>query len=37
MGNPFAHIELTTGDLGAAKKFYKKLFDWKLGEPIAVY
>ncbi len=30
MANPFAHIELTTGDLGAAKKFYKKLFDWKL-------
>jgi predicted enzyme related to lactoylglutathione lyase len=30
MGNAFAHIELTTGDLGAAKKFYKKLFDWKL-------
>ena len=30
MPNPFAHIELTTSDLGAAKKFYKKLFDWKL-------
>jgi uncharacterized protein len=30
MANPFAHIELSTGDLGAAKKFYKKLFDWKL-------
>ncbi len=30
MSNPFAHIELTTTDLGAAKKFYKKLFDWKL-------
>ena len=30
MANPFAHIELTTRDLGAAKKFYKKLFDWKL-------
>ncbi len=30
MANPFAHIELTTGDLAAAKKFYKKLFDWKL-------
>jgi uncharacterized protein len=30
MANPFAHIELTTGDLGKAKKFYKKLFDWKL-------
>jgi hypothetical protein len=30
MGNPFAHIELNTTDLGAAKKFYKKVFDWKL-------
>ena len=30
MANPFAHIELTTSDLKAAKKFYKKLFDWKL-------
>jgi predicted enzyme related to lactoylglutathione lyase len=30
MPNPFAHIELTTDDLGKAKKFYKKLFDWKL-------
>ena len=30
MGNPFANIELNTGDLKAAKTFYKKLFDWKL-------
>jgi predicted enzyme related to lactoylglutathione lyase len=30
MPNPFAHIELTTAELGPAKKFYKKLFDWKL-------
>jgi predicted enzyme related to lactoylglutathione lyase len=30
MANPFAHIELTTSDLAAAKKFYKKMFDWKL-------
>ena len=30
MANQFAHIELTTSDLGKAKKFYKKLFDWKL-------
>ena len=30
MANAFAHIELTTSDLGAAKKFYKGLFDWKL-------
>jgi len=30
MGNPFAHMELTTADPGAARKFYKKVFDWKL-------
>lgn len=30
MGNPFAHIELSTGDVKQAKQFYKKLFDWKL-------
>ena len=30
MGNPFVHIELSTDDVNGAKKFYKKLFDWKL-------
>ncbi len=31
MSNPFVHIELNTGDLAAAKKFYKKIFDgWSL-------
>ena len=30
MPNPFAHIELTTDDLAAAKKFYGKIFGWKL-------
>lgn len=30
MGNPFVHIELNTDDLGVAKKFYKKVFDWTL-------
>lgn len=30
MGNPFAHIELNTGDVAKAKAFYKKLFDWKM-------
>jgi predicted enzyme related to lactoylglutathione lyase len=30
MANPFAHIELATDDVGAAKKFYKSLFGWKL-------
>ena len=30
MANPFVHIELNTGDVSAAKAFYRKLFDWKL-------
>ena len=30
MGNPFAHIELAADDVGAAKKFYKSIFDWQL-------
>jgi hypothetical protein len=30
MANPFAHMELTTPDPAAARKFYKKVFDWKL-------
>ncbi len=30
MGNPFVHIELSADDVGAAKKFYKAVFDWKL-------
>jgi uncharacterized protein len=30
MANPFVHIELTTRDLGEAKAFYGKLFDWQL-------
>ncbi len=29
MGNPFVHLELSTSDVSAAKKFYKKVFDWK--------
>ncbi len=32
MGNPFVHMELSTGDVAAAKKFYKRVFDWKLNE-----
>jgi uncharacterized protein len=31
MPNPFAHIELNTDDVTEAKKFYKSLFQWKLG------
>jgi uncharacterized protein len=30
MGNPFVHCELSTDDVGAASKFYKSIFDWKL-------
>ncbi len=30
MSNPFVHFELHTDDVGAAKTFYKKLFDWQL-------
>ena len=30
MSNPFVHVELQTGDLAKAKKFYAELFDWKL-------
>jgi len=32
MGNHFVHMELSTGDVATAKKFYKHLFDWKLNE-----
>jgi uncharacterized protein len=32
MGNPFVHLDLTTGDVAAAKKFYKSIFDWKLSD-----
>lgn len=31
MGNAFVHIELNTDDVGKATKFYKSLFDWKIG------
>lgn len=30
MGNPFVHVELLAGDVGRAKEFYGKLFDWKI-------
>ena len=32
MPNPFCHVELHAADLGASKKFYKALFDWKLAD-----
>lgn len=30
MANPFVHVELNTGDLPTAKKFYGSLFGWEL-------
>ncbi len=30
MANPFVHVELNTTDLGKAKEFYGKLFNWTL-------
>jgi len=30
VANPFVHVELNTTDVGKAKDFYSKLFDWKL-------
>jgi len=30
VANPFVHAELNTTDVGKAKTFYGKLFDWKL-------
>ena len=30
MGNPFVNVELMSTDVGKAKAFYGKLFDWKL-------
>ena len=30
--NPFVHVELATTDLGKAKDFYAKLFDWELDD-----
>src|SRR5229473_5974338 len=30
MANPFVHVELNTNDVGKAKNFYGKLFDWKM-------
>jgi predicted enzyme related to lactoylglutathione lyase len=29
MGNPFVHLDLSTTDPAAAKKFYGAVFDWK--------
>jgi predicted enzyme related to lactoylglutathione lyase len=30
MPNPFCHVELSTDNVGASKKFYKSLFKWKV-------
>jgi predicted enzyme related to lactoylglutathione lyase len=32
MGNPFVHCELMSTDVGKAKAFFGKLFDWKLDD-----
>jgi predicted enzyme related to lactoylglutathione lyase len=32
MANPFCHIELSTDDLSNAKKFYRRVFQWKLAD-----
>src|SRR5688500_8257243 len=32
MANSFVHIELNTDDVGKAKQFYSKVFDWKLDD-----
>jgi uncharacterized protein len=29
MGNPFVHVELMSTDVGKAKTFYGKMFDWE--------
>jgi uncharacterized protein len=29
MANTFVHVELSTDDVGGARKFYGKVFDWK--------
>ncbi len=32
MGNPFVHLDLTSADRAASKKFYKAVFDWKFND-----
>ena len=32
MGNPFCWMELTTHDLNGATEFYRKVFDWEIGD-----
>jgi len=32
MGNPFVHCELMSTDVGKAKTFFGKLFDWQLDD-----
>lgn len=34
MANPFVHVELSSTDVGAAKSFYGKLFDWQLEDVV---
>ena len=32
MGNPFVHVEFMSTDIGKAKTFFSRLFDWKLDD-----
>ncbi len=32
MASPFVHLELTTGDVPAAKKFYGEMFGWEFND-----
>jgi predicted enzyme related to lactoylglutathione lyase len=35
MANPFVHVELMTNDVGTAKEFFGKLFDWSFEDTTA--
>lgn len=34
MGRPIVHFEIIGRDAAALQKFYRSLFDWKVGEPM---
>ncbi|HLY65403.1 MAG TPA: VOC family protein [Chloroflexota bacterium] len=35
MGQPVVHLEIMGKDAVKLQKFYRELFDWKIGEPVA--
>ena len=37
MTNPFVHVELMATDVGKAKSFYGKLFDWEMEDTTMFY